>query len=76
MAFGKRESYTDDVISYSESVDMLLMDMRNWGYKTLTKEKLNKILQNNFSIGRAVREELDRIFDIKKNKFRKIKNKL
>lgn len=66
MAFGKKESYTDDLISYTESVDMLLADMKSWGYKNLTKEQLNKILQNDFSIGRAVRKELDRIFDIEK----------
>lgn len=66
MAFGKKESYTDDLISYMESVDMLLADMKSWGYKNLTKEQLNKILQNDFSIGRAVRKELDRIFDIEK----------
>jgi hypothetical protein len=66
MAFGKKETYTDDLISYAESVDMLLMDMRNWGYKNLTKEKLNETLQSDFSIGFAIRKELDRIFDIKK----------
>jgi len=66
MAFGKKESYTDDTISYIESVDMLLSDMKAWGYKTLTKEQINEILQNDFSIGFAVRKELNRIFDIKK----------
>lgn len=47
MAFGKRESYNDDLISYTESVDMLLSDMRLWGFKDLTKDKLNEILQGN-----------------------------
>ena len=63
MAFGKRELYTDDTISYDENVDMLLSDMKSWGYKNLTKEQLNEVLQNNFSIGRAVRKELDIILD-------------
>jgi hypothetical protein len=62
MAFGKQESYSEDIISYKESVDMLLIDMRSLGYKNLTKEQLNKVLQNNFSIGSAVRKELYRIF--------------
>ena len=66
MAFGKRETYTDDLISYTESVDMLLVNMKLWGYKNLTKEQLNKFLQDDFSIGRAVRKELDRILDINK----------
>jgi hypothetical protein len=66
MAFGKKETYTDDIISYTESIDMLLADMKTWGYKNLTKEQLNTVLQNNFSIGCAVRKELDRIFDIQK----------
>jgi len=61
MAFGKRESYTDDLITYTESVDMLLNDLKSIGHKEITKEELNKILQNNFSIGCAVRLELGRI---------------
>ena len=71
MAFGKRESYNDDLISYTESVDMLLSDMRLWGFKDLTKDKLNEILQgNSFSISRAVKMELSRILnqDIFRNK--------
>ena len=66
MAFGKKESYNDDLISYTESVDMLLHDLKSMGYKNLTKEQLNSILQNDFSIGRAVRKELDKTLDIKK----------
>ena len=61
MAFGKRESYSDDLISYTESVDMLLADMKLWGFKELTKERLNEILQNNFSISNAIRKELYRL---------------
>jgi hypothetical protein len=64
MAFGKREIFTDDLLEYAESVDMLLLDMKSWGWKNLTKEKLNFILQNEFSIGNAVRKELDRICDL------------
>jgi len=66
MAFGKDELYTDDLISYRESIDLLLADMKLWGYKNLTKDQLNDVLQNRFSIGRAVRCELDRIFDLEK----------
>ena len=58
MAFGKHESYSDDIIEYKESVDMLLIDLKMMGYKELTKEKLNIILQGSFSIGSAVRREL------------------
>jgi len=59
-----RESYNDDLISYTESVDMLLSDMRLWGFKDLTKDKLNEILQgNSFSISRAVKMELNRILN-------------
>jgi len=63
MAFGKREKYNDDLISYTESVDMLLNDLKSMGNKDLTKEQLNNILQNNFSIGRAVRMEICKILD-------------
>ena len=66
MAFGKDELYTDDLISYRESIDLLLSDMQLWGYRNLTKDQLNDVLQNRFSIGRAVRRELDRIFDLEK----------
>jgi hypothetical protein len=58
MAFGKKESYTDDLISYQESIDMILNDLKTMGYKNLTKEKLNEILQKNFSIGSAVRKAI------------------
>lgn len=63
MAFGKRESYSDDLISYTENVDMLLRDLQLCGHKDLTKEKLNEILQNNFSIGYAVRLAVGKILD-------------
>lgn len=66
MAFGKRELYSDDIIEYKESVDMLLNDLKMMGYKELTKEKLNSILQGDFSIGGAVRREIDSILDIQK----------
>lgn len=61
MAFGKRETYNNNLITYTESVDMLLHDLKSMGHKELTKDKLNEILQNNFSIGCAVRLELGRI---------------
>lgn len=67
MAFGKREMYGNDIIEYTESIDMLLNDLKMMGYKGLTKERLNEILTaNNFSIGRAVRFEIDRILDLEK----------
>lgn len=67
MAFGKRELYGEDYIEYKESVDMLLNDLKMMGYKELTKEKLSEILTANyFSIGRAVRSEIDRILDLEK----------
>jgi len=66
MAFGKHESYDDDIIEYKESVDHLLIDLKMMGYKGLTKEELNIILQGNFSIGGAIRRELDKILDIQK----------
>ena len=63
MAFGKRENYNNDLISYTESVDMLLNDLQAMGYKELTKELLNEILQSNFSIGNAVRLSICKILD-------------
>jgi hypothetical protein len=63
MAFGKRESYNDDLISYTESVDMLLHDLQSWKYKNLTKDRLNEILQGDFSIGYTVRLEIGKILD-------------
>lgn len=39
MAFGKREHYDDELISYTENIDMLLHDLQSWGYKDLTKDK-------------------------------------
>ena len=39
MAFGKRESFNEDYISYTENMDMLLHDLKLWGYESLTKEK-------------------------------------
>lgn len=63
MAFGKRESYNDDLISYTENVDMLLHDLQSWKYNNLTKDKLNEILQSDFSIGYAVRLEIGKILD-------------
>ena len=65
MAFGKHELYNDDIIEYKESVDMLLIDLKMMGYKKLTKEKLNEILQSDFSIGRAVR--MEEIFSYENN---------
>lgn len=68
MAFGKKESYDDDLISYTESVDMILSDLKSIGYVDLTKDKLNQILQDNyFSIGRAVRIEIRRILNKREN---------
>ena len=55
MAFGKRESYSNDIIEYKESVDMLLGDLRRMGYEDLTKEELMDVLTSNFSIGSIVR---------------------
>lgn len=66
MAFGKHEQYSEDIISYRESVDLLLHDMKGFGYNGLTKDQLNDVLQNRFSIGGAVRRELDKIFDLEK----------
>lgn len=63
MAFGKHESYNDNLISYTESVDMLLHDLHSWKYVNLTKDKLNEILQNRFSIGYTVRMEIGKILD-------------
>lgn len=63
MAFGKRESYNDQYLSYTESVDMLLNDLISMGYKNLSKEKLMDILTSNFSIGRSVRTELCKVLD-------------
>ena len=63
MAFGKSEYYSDDYISYKESINMLLSDLKSMGYGELTKEKLNEILQNNFSVGKSVRLELIKILD-------------
>jgi len=65
MAFGKHETFDDDLITYKESVDMILIDLKLGGYRNLTKDKLNKILQNNFSIGAAVKAEISRILDSK-----------
>jgi hypothetical protein len=63
MAFGKHEYYNENYIEYKESVDMLLRDIKLLGYEDLTKEKLNDILVAEMSIGRAVREELERILN-------------
>lgn len=64
MAFGKKESYNDDLISYTESVDMILSDLKSIGYIDLTKDKVNQILQDDyFSIGRAVRIEMRRLLN-------------
>ena len=66
MAFGKHESYSDDIIHYQESISMILSDLKMMGYKNLTKEMLIEIFTDDFSIGRAVRNEINRILDIKK----------
>lgn len=56
--FGKMEHYDDDYIEYKESVHMILGDLKCRGFNDLTIEKLNNVLQDNFSIGRAVRNAL------------------
>lgn len=58
MVFGKKETYDDDLINYSENVDLILHNLRSMGHSNLTKEELNEILQNGFSIGAAVRLSL------------------
>ena len=62
MAFGRQEIYNDDIISYKESVDMLLNDLQHSGLKNLTKQSLMNVLTTETSIGRAVRFELLRLF--------------
>lgn len=62
MAFGKQEIYNDDIISYKESVDMLLNDLQHSGLKNLTKQSLMNALTTEMSIGRAVRFELLKLF--------------
>jgi len=63
MAFGKRESFNDEYLSYTENVDMLLNDLKSMGHKSLSKENLMDILTGNFSIGRAVRMEICKIIE-------------
>jgi len=63
MAFGKRESYNVNYVAYTESIDMILHDLQSMGYKSLTKEKLNEIFCNDFSVGRAVRIEICKILN-------------
>jgi hypothetical protein len=63
MAFGKKESFNNEYLSYKESVDMLLNDLKSMGHKNLSKEKLIDILKSNFSIGRAVRMEICKIIE-------------
>lgn len=63
MAFGRRESCSDNLISYEESVDMLFRDLKGMGYQDLTKEQLRCILIAKFSVSRAVRMELCKILD-------------
>ena len=58
VAFGKSESYNEDIIEYKESINMLLSDLRVLGYKDLKKEELMDILTNNFSIGSLVRSAI------------------
>lgn len=62
MAFGKQEIYNDDIISYKESVGMLLNDLQHSGLKNLTKQSLMNVLTTEMSIGRAVRFELLKLF--------------
>ena len=63
MAFGRRESCSDNLISYEESVDMLFRDLKGMGYQDLTKEQLRCILIAKLSVSRAVGMELCRILD-------------
>lgn len=63
MAFGKRESFNEDYINYTENMDMLLHDLKLWGYETLTKEKILEIFNRNFSISRLVKVEISKALD-------------
>lgn len=63
MAFGKRESFNEDYINYTENMDMLLHDLKLWGYESLTKEKILEIFNRNFSISRLVKVEISKALD-------------
>ena len=63
MAFGKRESFNEDYINYTENMDMLLHDLKLWGYKSLTKEKILEICSGNFSISRLIKVEISKVLD-------------
>ena len=63
MDFGKRESFNEDYINYTENMDMLLHDLKLWGYESLTKEKILEIFNRNFSISRLVKVEISKALD-------------
>ena len=63
MAFGKRESFNEDYINYTENMDMLLHDLKLWGYESLTKEKILEIFNRNFSISRLIKVEISKALD-------------
>ena len=63
MTFGKRESFNEDYINYTENMDMLLHDLKLWGYESLTKEKILEIFNRNFSISRLIKVEISKALD-------------
>lgn len=63
MAFGKRESFNEDYINYTENMDMLLHDLKLWGYESLTKDKILEIFNRNFSISRLIKVEISKALD-------------
>ena len=63
MDFGKRESFNEDYINYTENMDMLLHDLKLWGYESLTKEKILEIFNRNFSISRLIKVEISKALD-------------
>ncbi len=63
MTFGKRESFNEDYINYTENMDMLLHDLKLWGYESLTKDKILEIFNRNFSISRLIKVEISKALD-------------